>query len=133
MEPKPNLIDRAEIERIQNLGEDDFDRLLLGAIRLDNSGIVLRYNQTEADLVGRKKENVIGKNFFTEVAPCTNVQEFAGAFREGVQKRSLHTVFPYIFDLPTGPLNVWVTLFYNDQNDSVWVFVNVAARARPKD
>ncbi|HYU32978.1 MAG TPA: PAS domain-containing protein [Thermoanaerobaculia bacterium] len=130
MEPKKHRIDRAEIERIQGLGETELDSLPFGAIRLDKDGNVLRYNQTEADLVGRRKESVIGKNFFTDVAPCTNVQEFAGRFREGVQKRSLHTVFPFIFDLATGALNVWVTLFYNDENDSSWVFIHAAPRKR---
>lgn len=65
-----NLIDRAEIERIEGLGEKELDRLPFGAIRLDKAGKILNYNQTEAELSGRKKESVIGKNFFTEVAPC---------------------------------------------------------------
>lgn len=118
-----NLIGRAEIERIQSLGENELDRLPIGAIRLDREGKILSYNQTEADLVGRKKESVIGKNFFTDVAPCTNVQEFAGKFREGVRQGSLHTVFPYIFDFQMDPRNVWVTLFYSNETDTAWVFV----------
>ena len=118
-----NLIGRAEIERIQNLGENELDRLPIGAIRLDREGKILSYNQTEADLAGRRKEAVLGKNFFTDVAPCTNVQEFAGKFREGVQKGSLHTVFPYIFDFQMDPRNVWVTLFYSNETDTAWAFV----------
>ena len=118
-----NLIGRAEIERIQSLGENELDRLPIGAIRLDREGKILSYNQTEADLAGRKKESVLGKNFFTDVAPCTNVQEFAGKFREGVQQGSLHTVFPYIFDFQMDPRNVWVTLFYSNETDTAWVFV----------
>jgi photoactive yellow protein len=118
-----NRIGRAEIERIQGLGEKDLDRLPIGAIRLDKEGRILSYNQTEADLAGRKKEAVLGKSFFTDVAPCTNVQEFAGKFREGVQKGSLHTVFPYIFDFQMDPRNVWVTLFYSNETDTAWVFV----------
>lgn len=118
-----NLIGRAEIERIQSLGENELDRLPIGAIRLDREGKILSYNQTEADLAGRRKEGVIGKNFFTDVAPCTNVQEFAGKFREGVQQGSLHTVFPYIFDYNMDPRNVWVTLFYSNETDTAWVFV----------
>src|SRR5690349_5899699 len=118
-----SLIDRAEIERIERMGERELDQLPLGAIRLDRNGTILAYNQTEADLAGRKKENVIGKNFFTDVAPCTNVQEFAGKFRDGVQTGKLHTVFPYIFDFQMDPRNVWVTLFYSNVTDTAWVFV----------
>ena len=123
MDPNDHLIGRAEIERIQSFGEQELDQLPFGAIRLDREGKILSYNQAEADLSGRKKENVVGKNFFADVAPCTNVQEFAGKFREGVQTGKLHTVFPYVFDYQMDPRNVWVTLFYSNETDTAWVFV----------
>lgn len=118
-----NLIGRAEIERIQGFGENELDRLPFGAIRLDREGKILSYNRTEAELSGRRKESVLGKSFFTEVAPCTNVREFAGRFREGVAKGSLHMVFPYVFDDQMEPRTVWVTLFYSNETDTAWVFV----------
>ncbi len=127
------LVGRGEIERIQNYGEEDLDKLPFGAIRLDREGKILSFNQAEVDITGRKKENVVGKNFFTEVAPCTNVQEFAGKFREGVQKGSLHTVFPYIFDYQMDPRNVWVTLFYSNETDTAWVFVRDDRRINRMD
>ena len=117
------LVGRGEIERIQNYGEAELDQLPFGAIRLDREGKILSFNQAEVDLSGRKKENVIGKSFFTDVAPCTNVQEFAGKFREGVQAGKLHTMFPYVFDYKMDPRKVWVTLFYSNETDSAWVFV----------
>ena len=118
-----NLVGRAEIERIQGLGEDELDRLPFGAIRLDREGRILNYNRTEAELSGRRKESVLGKNFFTEVAPCTNVREFAGRFRKGIEQGSLHMVFPYVFDDRMEPRTVWVTLFYSQETDTAWVFV----------
>lgn len=128
-----NLIGRTEIERIQGLGETELDRLPFGAIRLDRDGKILSYNRTEAELSGRRKESVLGKSFFTEVAPCTNVQEFAGRFREGVEKGSLHMVFPYIFDHQMEPRNVWVTLFYSNETDTAWVFVREDRRIAQMD
>lgn len=127
-----NLIGRADIERIQSFTENELDALPFGAIRLDRDGRILAFNQAEADLSGRKKENVLGKNFFTDVAPCTNVQDFAGKFREGVSTGKLHTVFPYVFDYEMDPRNVWVTLFYSNETDTAWVFVRDDRRlARP--
>jgi photoactive yellow protein len=117
------LIGRAEIERIEGLGESGLDGLPFGAIRLDRNGTILSFNKAEVDITGRRKESVIGKNFFTEVAPCTNVQEFAGRFREGVEAGRLHTVFPYLFDFQMEPRNVWVTLFYSNVTETAWVFV----------
>ncbi len=128
-----NLIGRADIERIQGFTETELDRLPFGAIRLDREGKILAFNQAEADLSGRRKENVLGKNFFTEVAPCTNVQEFAGRFREGVAAGRLHTVFPYVFDYQMDPRNVWVTLFYSNETDTAWVFVRDDRRLSRSD
>ena len=131
--PDEDLIGRADIERIQGLGEAELDRLPCGAIRLDRDGKILSYNRTEAELSGRRKESVLGKSFFTEVAPCTNVQEFAGRFREGVERGSLHMVFPYVFDYQMDPRNVWVTLFYSNETDTAWVFVREDRRIAQMD
>lgn len=128
-----NLIGRAEIERIENYGEEQLDQLPFGAIRLDRDGNILSFNRAEVEITGRKKEKVVGKNFFTEVAPCTNVQEFAGRFREGVQAGKLHTVFPYVFDFEMEPRQVWVTLFYSNETDSAWVFVRDDRRVSRPD
>lgn len=118
-----NLVDRAEIERIERLSPEELDRLPFGAIRLDAQGNILAYNRAESALSGRGKESVLGKSFFTEVAPCTNVKSFGGKFREGVAAKRLHTVFPFIFDHEMDPRNVWVTLFYSLETDTAWVFV----------
>lgn len=132
-ESTDDLIGRAEIERIENLSESGLDALPFGAIRLDRNGTILAFNRAEADITGRRRESVIGKNFFTEVAPCTNVQEFAGRFREGVEQGRLHTVFPYLFDFEMEPRNVWVTLFYSNVTETAWVFVRDDRRTAMPD
>lgn len=112
-----------DIESITRMQEQDLDTLPFGAIRLDKDGKVLSYNSAEAKLTGRDPKRVIGRNFFTEVAPCTNVQAFAGRFREGIAHKKLHAIFPYRFDFEMAPRDVTVTLFYSEQTDSAWVFV----------
>ncbi|HXI11215.1 MAG TPA: PAS domain-containing protein [Thermoanaerobaculia bacterium] len=112
-----------QIESIERMGTAELDQLPMGAIRLDSKGTILSFNKREAVLTGRDPAKVIGRNFFTEVAPCTNVQTFAGKFREGVSKGDLHTVFPYRFDFEMTPRDVTVTLFYSKQTGSAWVFV----------
>jgi len=128
-----HLVGRADIERIERFGELELDELPFGAIHLDKDGTILSFNKAEVDLSGRTKEKVVGKSFFTEVAPCTNVQEFAGKFREGVQKGSLHVVFPYVFDFEMDPRHVWVTLFYSNETDTAWVFVRDDRRINRMD
>lgn len=112
-----------DLEQIDRMSEEELDALPFGAIRLDKNGTILSYNVTESKLTGRDKKRVIGRNFFTDVAPCTNVQGFAGKFREGVAKGDLHTIFPYRFDFEMAPRDVTVTLFYSKQTQTAWVFV----------
>ncbi len=105
--------------------EVDLDSLPFGAIQLDHEGNIRRYNATEGELSGRDPAEVLGRNFFTEVAPCTDVREFAGRFREGVVRGDLDAVFPYHFDFRMTPTDVWVRLFYSRTTRSGWVFVSV--------
>lgn len=99
------------------------DELPFGAIQLDPEGRILAYNMAESKLTGRAPSSVLGKNFFTEVAPCTNVQAFAGRFREGVKAQKLHAVFPYRFDFKMQPIEVQVALYYDATERRAWVFV----------
>ncbi|MEO1369682.1 MAG: PAS domain-containing protein, partial [Acidobacteriota bacterium] len=62
------------MESVDSLSENELDGLPFGAIRLDADGAVVLYNAAESAISGRRKEDVIGRNFFTEVAPCTNVK-----------------------------------------------------------
>jgi len=115
-----------DLESIDRMSETELDALPFGAIRLDKDGKILSYNATESRLTGRDPKRVIGRNFFREVAPCTNVQAFAGRFREGVAKGDMHVIFPYRFDFEMAPRDVTVTLFYSRQTETAWVFVREA-------
>jgi chemotaxis family two-component system sensor kinase Cph1 len=115
-----------ELETVDRMTVEQLDALPFGAIRLDKQGTILTYNMTESKLTGRDPKRVVGRNFFTDVAPCTNVQSFAGRFREGVAKGDMHVVFPYRFDFEMAPRDVSVTLFYSQQTGTAWVFVREA-------
>lgn len=112
------------LERADSLDEAELNDLPVGMIQLDRDGTVLKYNQAESDLAGVERTSAIGKNFFDEVAPCTKVQEFYGQFREGVERRSLHTTFDYEFRFQDGRRkDVIISLFYSRNTDTVWVLV----------
>jgi photoactive yellow protein len=115
-----------ELQSIDRMSVEQLDELPFGAIRLDKEGKILSYNTTESKLTGRDPKRVIGRNFFKDVAPCTNVQAFAGRFREGVAKGDMHIIFPYRFDFEMAPRDVTVTLFYSTQTETAWVFVREA-------
>ncbi len=108
---------------VDSMSEAELDKLPHGAIQLNTEGKVLKFNAYESKLANMKKESVIGKNFFKEVAPCTDVQEFYGRFRQGVREKNLHENFRYHFAFRQNPRDVTVTLFYSPTTETVWVFV----------
>ena len=113
--------------RVTDLDEEGLDQQPFGIIRLDREGNILSYNLYEEKQARRKREDVVGRNFFTEVAPCTKVKSFYGRFREGVASRELEATFGFVFCLRHVTRNVDVSLFYKrapiESADSIWVFV----------
>jgi photoactive yellow protein len=108
---------------IDSMTESELDQLPHGAVQLGTDGTVLKFNAYESKLANLEKKRVIGRNFFREVAPCTDVQEFYGRFRAGVAAKKLHENFRYHFAFRQNPRGVTVTLFYGGITDTVWVFV----------
>jgi photoactive yellow protein len=123
-------IERIEIEpeailsEIGTMTSQELDLLPFGAIRLSPNGTITAYNQTEEKLAARKATDVIGKNFFSEVAPCTKVKRFYGAFQTGVERKELNEVFDFTFKFPTGAKDVRIRMIYaGSAEPAVWIFV----------
>lgn len=108
---------------LANMDDKKLDELAFGAIQLDKDGKILQYNSAEGGITGRDPKSVIGKNFFKEVAPCTQGKEFEGRFKEGVQKGDLNAMFEYVFDYQMQPTKVKVHMKKAISGDTYWVFV----------
>ncbi|MBK5911330.1 photoactive yellow protein [Rhodothalassium salexigens] len=106
-----------------DMGDAQIDDLAFGAIQLDENGTILAYNAAEGELTGRSPEDVIGKNFFKDIAPCTDTEEFGGRFREGVANGDLNAMFEYVFDYQMQPTKVKVHMKRAITGDSYWIFV----------
>jgi tyrosine ammonia-lyase len=101
-------VDLAEVlSRIPRKGRD---RMQFGIIELDRQGTIIAYNMGEARITGRNPEDMIGKNFFSDIAPCTQTPEFLGRFKAGVAKGNLSARFDYLFDFKMDPIVVRVTM-----------------------
>ncbi|HEX2546852.1 MAG TPA: photoactive yellow protein [Ramlibacter sp.] len=101
----------------------EVDQLAFGAVQLDGKGSVLQYNSAESSITGRKREDVIGKNFFRDVAPCTSTPAFKGVFDKGVREKNLNTMFEYTFDYNMAPTKVKIHMKKAIADDSYWIFV----------
>lgn len=107
-----------------NLTSAELDLLPFGIIHLDRDGIVTAYNEAEERLAHRSRRDTIGKHFFKEVAPCTQVRQFFGAFQTGIQHGELNEVFDFSFPFPEGTREVRVRMLYHPAPaPGVWIFV----------
>lgn len=106
-----------------SMNKEQLDKVAFGAIQLDANGNIIQYNAAEGDITGRDPSAVVGKNFFNDVAPCTNSPEFKGKFDEGVKNGDLNTMFEYTFDYEMKPTKVKVHMKKALSGDSYWVFV----------
>ena len=110
------------VDELSAMTRAELDELPYGAIKLDRDGRILSYNAGEAELTGRSPERVTGRNFFTEVAPCTNVREFQGQFVALVEHHAINQQFAFVFDLDP-PVAVEITMLYEQREQVVWVLV----------
>ncbi|MBL8681820.1 MAG: hypothetical protein JNK05_21815 [Myxococcales bacterium] len=105
------------------LTADSIEELPFGVVKLDTRGTVLAYNAYESRLARREVSDVLGKNFFRDVAPCTSVKRFYGRFLDGVTRRALDATLRFRFPFEHGARNVDVAMFLDGDAASVWVLV----------
>lgn len=95
------------LEMLEASDDASLDRLGFGVIGMSLAGVVERYNAVESELAGLSAAKVLGKHFFTEVAPCTN--NFLVAQRFDDEPR-LDATLPYVFTLRMRPTRVELRL-----------------------
>jgi photoactive yellow protein len=108
---------------VESLSNADLDRLPIGVMLLRRDGTVLRYNATESRFSGLLAEEVLGRNFFTEVAPCTSFSELRSGFEGGLAAGTLNAVLYHTFRFPNRDMRVLVQMRAARDPDCGWLFV----------
>lgn len=106
------------------LHPEQIDRLPFGLIELDDRGTILSYNRAEAELARLRPGDVVGRNFYTEVAPCTAVSEFQGRFNAFMAGGERTMQFDFSFHFEHGETAVKITML-RKQSGSVLLLVEV--------
>lgn len=115
---------KTDIENVLGkMNDAQLNALTFGAIEVDATGKILKYNATEGAITGRDPKAAVGKNFFRDVAPCTNRPQFKGVFDQGVKSDDLNTVFEYVFDHQMKPTKVKIHMKKAILGGSYWIFV----------
>lgn len=99
------------------------DQQPFGVVKVDDDGVVQMYNRWEAEMAGVHPSEAEGKNFFTQVAPCTNNRLVYGKFKDGVKRNELEIEFNYTFTYKMRPTNVRIKLVRHAPSRSNFVLV----------
>jgi len=108
--------------KLRHASEEQLDAAPFGVIKVDDEGIVQFFNRYESELSGMDPEEVTGRNFFTQVAPCTNNRLFRGRFKKGVRRDELDETFTYTYTYKMRPTLVDVHLYRDDAGNN-WITV----------
>jgi photoactive yellow protein len=126
-------MDDGQSSRGAGMSVEEIDVLPFGAIVIDQSGRVLRYNQFEARLARLDPRDVIGKNFFRDIAPCTAVRAFEGRMRDFTASDDrVSTTFDYRFAFAHGPVDVAITFIKLTGDDATVLIAVERLPVRPK-
>ena len=108
----PSSLEPFNPSTVDDASDEELDALDVGVVGLDEDGTILRYNLYESRLARLDRNQVIGRNFFVDVAPCTRTDAFEGRFRRlvGSADERSSDRFPYLFDFRFGAQEVIVEI-----------------------
>ena len=121
-----------DVLNVLTLSDAQVDALPWGLVHVRGDGEILRFNSTEAALAHIDRDTVVGRHFFRDVAPCTQVQSFQGEFDRlraaGLNGRAALT---FEFGRVVKPVRVAVRLVYQASNDTAVMLISREAKATP--
>ncbi len=111
----PNLFDWLEAAT-----DAACDTVPFGIVGMAPDGTVTRYNTAEGVLSGLTPARVIGRQFFTSVAPCTNNFMVAHRFEAETE---MDAVLDYVFTFRIAPLKVRLRLLKRPDAGAMYLLV----------
>jgi photoactive yellow protein len=112
-----------EIREFGKMSQSQLDALGFGVIQVDDSGTVKSYNKYESELGNTPIAEAIGKNFFTQVAPCTNNRLIFGKFKDGVAANNMDLEVSFVFTYKIKPVSVNIQMFRDTLAKTNWILV----------
>lgn len=120
-----SFVPAAVLDKLASLGRADADAQPFGIVQVADDGTIRLYNKAESQLAGVAPASAEGRNFFTQVAPCTNNRLVFGKFKDGVAAGQLDAEFNYTFTYKMKPTNVKIRLYRHAPSATNWVFVGL--------
>ena len=113
----------ADVDNILQQEPERAERLAFGAVLLDRTGKIIKYNKAEGLIAARDPNEVLGKNFWNDIAPCAKGKKFHGQFLKFAQTGQVNTMLDYEFDYKMTPVKVRIHLKAAPDGQNCWLFV----------
>ena len=116
----PGFDDPALFDWLVGARAEALDALDFGVVTMAPDGTVEHYNVMEGRMAGLTPSRVVGRNFFTSVAPCTNNFMVAERYRS---EPALDHVLDYVFTLRMSPQKVRLRLLKRPDAERMFLIV----------
>jgi photoactive yellow protein len=117
---KASFGDPALLDHLEAADDAVLDALEFGVVALTTDGIVTSYNLAESRLSGLTPSRVVGRHFFSAVAPCTNNFMVAQRFETEAE---IDDIIDYVFTLRMQPTRVRLRLLKQDGRRRMYLVV----------
>jgi photoactive yellow protein len=107
---------------VEALTLEAVNALPFGAVHLDSDGKVLVFSNAEADLSGYGTRPALGRQFFTEIAPCMNNPSFRGRIDRALAAGKLDIEFSYVGDFNDEEKDLRVRI-QSATGGGCWIFI----------
>lgn len=121
----PNFMSWSLAQEMERLAPEEIDRLPFGVIGLDPQGTIRLYNRTEAETFGVGNRPVIGKTFYSDVAPCMNNAYFKGLIDKARAAGKLDLQFTFIGSYVNARQELKVRV-QSASDGGTWIFIAAA-------
>ena len=112
-----------DLDNILNREPQRAEYLPFGAVLLDRSGKITKYNKAEGLIASRLPDDVLGKDFFNDVAPCAKGKRFHGEFLKFHRTGQVNVMFDYTFAYKGADVGVKIHLKSQPDGQYCWMFV----------
>jgi photoactive yellow protein len=107
-------------DQLMSTSDDELQDTTFGVVAMDTDHRVVFYNHTESTRAGLTPEKVVGRHFFSEVAPCTNNFMVAQRFET---EDELDATIDYVFTLRMKPTPVRLRLLARPDEERRFLLV----------
>ncbi len=123
---EPRKESREDGHDLDTLAPDELERLDAGVIGLDGAGSIVAFSEGASALLKLPRDAVLGRDYFQDVMPGTNVPGFRGRFLSGARRGQLDERFEYVFGRLPQPLRAEVRMHHGrfDGSPVTWLEID---------